>query len=251
MNEQDLVNQAQAFGLSCLQIGDNIPLYTFDQNRLANLKKEILSKNIRLEIGARGLTGKHIETYIQLAIYLNAPLIRFVIDGPRFEPDCEEVIAIINNAVPALVANRITLGIENHDRFKARELAYIMEIVGNDNVGICLDCVNSIGAGEGLEHVADMLTPYTVNLHIKDFVIKRLPHLMGFTVTGCPAGQGSTNIDMLMEKIGRYNRCQSAVLEQWVVPENDMAATIIKEHQWAQMSIDYLKTTEYFNTKQI
>jgi sugar phosphate isomerase/epimerase len=188
---------------------------------------------------------------MRLADHLNAPLIRFVIDTVQFEPDCDYIIHSIKNILPELKKNKITLGIENHDRLKAKELANIMEAVGDDQVGICLDCVNSIGAGEGLAYVSDVLAPYTVNLHIKDFIIKRLPHLMGFTVTGCPAGQGNTDIDMLMEKIGKYARCQSAVLEQWVVPANSEKETVLKEQQWAKASIDFLKKTNYFDTKEI
>jgi sugar phosphate isomerase/epimerase len=251
MDEQDLIEQVQAFGLHCLQIGDNLPVHLFNDDRLANLKKETSSKKIRVEIGARGLTDENIERYIELAHYLNAPLLRFVIDGPRFEPDCEYVIGVMKNIIPELKAKGITLGIENHDRLKAKKLAHIMEAAGDERIGICLDCVNSIGAGEGLEYVSDILTPYTINLHIKDFVIKRLPHLMGFTVIGSPAGQGITDLDLLMEKISKYNRCQSAILEQWVVPENDMKETIVKERLWAQASIDFLKNTKYFDTKQI
>jgi sugar phosphate isomerase/epimerase len=249
MDEQGLINQTLAFGISCLQIGDNLPLHTFDAERLNKLKQEILKNNIRIEIGARKLTGENIEKYIQLAAFLNAPLLRFVIDGPGFEPDSNYVIKIIKNSIPALKANGITLGIENHDRLKAKELARIMEVIGDEHVGVCLDCVNSMGAGEGLEHVADVLMPYTVNLHIKDFVVSRLPHQMGFTVTGAPAGQGITNIALLMEKANQYGRCQSAVLEQWVVPEDNMEATVKKERLWAQESISFLKGTNYFKLK--
>ena len=244
--EQVLINKTLAFGLNCLQIGDNLPLHTFDDKRLNDLKKRITTYGIRLEIGAKGLTDERAEQYVQLADYLKAPLLRFIIDCPGFEPDNEEVIKTIKNILPLLKAKDITLGIENHDRFKVKELAGIMESVGDKHVGICLDCVNSIGAGEGLEYVADILAPYTVNLHIKDFMVTRLPHQMGFTVEGCPAGVGLTNVKLLMEKIGQYGRCESAILEQWVVPEDTREATTEKEELWAQQSIDYLKKTNYF-----
>lgn len=177
---------------------------------------------------------------------MQAPLLRFVIDCPGFEPDCGTVVKVIKNILPQLKAQNITLGIENHDRFKAKELAGIMESVGDKNVGICLDCVNSMGAGEGLEYVVDILAPYTVNLHIKDFIVNRLPHQMGFTIEGCPAGTGLINVGLLMEKVERYGRCESAILEQWVVPGHTKAATLKKEEEWAQQSINYLKRTNYF-----
>jgi len=247
--EQVLINKTLAFGLKCMQIGDNLPVHTFDSKRLNDLKGKLTEHGIRIEIGARGLTDEHLEQYIQLADYLEAPLLRFVIDGPGFEPDNEIVVKTIKNALPILKERGITLGIENHDRFKARELAGIMESIGDKQVGICLDCVNSMGAGEGLEYVAGILSPYTVNLHIKDFTVTRLSHQMGFTVEGCPTGKGLTNVALLMEKVARYGRCESAILEQWAVPENNMEATVKKEEQWAQQSIDYLKQTNYFKLR--
>jgi sugar phosphate isomerase/epimerase len=247
--EQVLINKALTFGLKCLQIGDNLSIHTFDSKRLSDLKNKVTECGIRIEIGARGLMDEHLEKYIQLTDYLGAPLLRFIIDAPGFEPDDEIVVKTIKNILPQLKEKGIILGIENHDRFKAKELAVIMESVGDKHVGICLDCVNSMGAGEGLEHVVDILSPYTVNLHIKDFIITRLPHQMGFTVEGCPAGKGLTNIDLLMEKVGRYRSCESAIMEQWVVPENTKEATVEKEERWAQQSIDYLKQTNYFKLR--
>ncbi|WPU93602.1 TIM barrel protein [Mucilaginibacter sabulilitoris] len=244
--EQFLIDRTLAFGLSCLQIGDNLPVHTFDRERLYRLKNRITESGIRLEIGARELTDEHLEKYIQLADYLDVRLLRFVIDGAGFEPAAETIVKTIKKFLPRLKQKGIILGIENHDRFKSKELAGIMELIGDEHVGICLDCVNSIGAGEGLEYVAHILSPYTVNLHIKDFTVNRLSHQMGFSVEGCPAGQGLTDIDLLMEKVGRYGRCESAVLEQWLVPENVKETTVSKEEQWAKQSIDYLKQTNYF-----
>ncbi len=80
-----------------------------------------------------------------------------------------------------------------------------------------------------------------MNLHIKDFGIQRLPHLMGFQIDGRPAGQGMLNVPWLLSKITPFGRCQTAILEQWVVPEQSLSDTIRKEATWAVASIGYLK----------
>jgi 3-oxoisoapionate decarboxylase len=245
MNETDLVNQARAFGVQCLQIGDNLPLHTFPKDRLQALKYLIDKHRIRLEVGARKLTPHHLAQYLDIASYFSSPLLRFVIDGDHYEPGNAEVVGLLKEVVPELRERNIILGIENHDRFRAQELADIMEQVGDDRVGICLDCVNSMGAGEGLEWVARILAPYTVNLHIKDFSIARFPHQMGFTIRGTPAGTGMLNLPWLLDLLAPYHRCQSAILEQWVVPETDQLSTIQKEKEWAVESMHYLKA--FFN----
>jgi 3-oxoisoapionate decarboxylase len=246
MDEKELLDIAIQFDLKCIQVGDNLFLHLIDIDRLDKFRKGVNNNNMRLEIGARGLTEEHLNTYIRLSEFFNAPLLRFVIDGADYSPDLDTIVRLLKNVEPELKKRKLTLGIENHDRFKSREFAWIMDSVGSDYVGICLDCANSMGAGEGLEHVAEILAPYTVNLHIKDYHVIRLHHKMGFTVTGAPIGQGLLDLEFLMEKISVTKRCQSAILEQWVPPENSLEDSIKKEKVWAKNGIDYLKNLEYF-----
>ncbi len=249
LSEIDLINKARQFNVGCLQVGDNLPLYALSEHRLDELQSQARKNLIRIEIGARGLTTENLNRHIVLAARFHAPLLRFIIDGDDYEPGSNAIISIITELLPELEKKNITLGIENHDRFKAKELANLMDSIDSDHVGICLDSVNSMGAGEGLDYVSDVLAPYTVNLHIKDFKVERLSHKMGFTITGTPAGKGMTNVPMLMEKLSKYNRCQSAVLEQWVPFENALEDTIRTEKKWADESIAYLKSLPYFNSK--
>jgi 3-oxoisoapionate decarboxylase len=241
MTELDLLHKTLTFGFTCLQVGDNLPLHSFSTERLEEFRTLVSQNSIRLEVGARMLSSEHLHRYIGIASSFGSPLLRFVVDGKQYEPSSVEIINIIKEALPRLKEKNLTLGIENHDRFKVKELASIIESVGSEHVGICLDCVNSIGAGEGLEWVSSVLIPYTVNLHIKDFTIRRVAHQMGFTVSGTPLGKGMLDLPTLLEKLSPYKRCKSAVLEQWVSPEETIDDTIDKEEEWAIESIEYLK----------
>lgn len=247
LDEQVLLNRATGFGLKLVQIGDNLPLHELSQERVNDLKQSAEKQGITIELGARGLTENHLETYISLAQTLNCRLLRFVIDALNYEPTSNKVVSLLRNATPELERANLTLGLENHDRLLAREFADIVERVGSANVGICLDSVNSMGAGEGLAEVVNTLAPYTVNLHLKDFGIRRLPHLMGFQIDGRPAGQGMLNIPGLVEQVSRHGRCQTAILEQWVVPEMTLAETIAKEVIWAEESMEFLQKIGLFS----
>ena len=81
--------------------------------------------------------------------------------------------------------------------------------------------------------------PLTVNLHVKDFCIKRLKHNMGFIIEGSPAGDGMMDLPWLLEQLG--DRCRSAILEQWTPPEIKLEDTLVKEDEWAKKSISFLK----------
>lgn len=245
-DEQTLIDQATAFGLRLVQFGDNLPLHELSEERFAALKYRAQNESITLEVGARGMTEIRLGQYIGIANGLNSRLLRFVIDEPGYEPTIPQIVRLLRKYAVALKQAGVTLGLENHDRLTARQYADIVEQVGSPNVGICLDSVNSMGAGEGLAEVVRTLAPYTVNLHLKDFGIRRLPHLMGFQIDGRPAGRGMLDIPWLMGQLAPFSRCRTAVLEQWVVPEMTLSASIAKEKEWAEESVKYLATSGLF-----
>jgi len=239
LDELGLLDRCHRHGVKLLQIGDNLPLHTFDTARLECLTARARNEGVQLEIGARRLTLERIADYSRLARQLGAKLIRFIIDDADYHPEPDAVAAILRNSVALL--DGLTLGIENHDRFPAVVLRSMIESVGSNRIGVCLDTANSLGAGEGLDTVLEHLAPLTVNLHLKDFHIARVPHLMGFTVEGRPAGQGFLDIPLLLKRLAPFARCQTAVLELWTPPEPRMEDTIARESAWAVQSLNYLK----------
>lgn len=239
LDEHGLIDKARELGVGLLQIGDNLPLHNFDAARLSRFASRAARENIQIEIGARGLTAEHVASYITIARRLNARLIRFVIDDADYHPSPEVVTTVLREVDPLL--KELTLGIENHDRFSAAVLRKMIKDTGSERIGVCLDTANSLGAGESIESVAAVLGPVTVNLHIKDFWIERVPHLMGFNVTGRPAGSGMLNLPALLEQLASFERCRSAVLELWTPPEAELEQTIAKEAAWAVQSVNYLK----------
>jgi len=234
-----LVEKAAEFGMPVVQVADNLPLDKFSETELLKIRNFADDLEVQIEVGSKKMTTENLERYIGIAAFFGSPIVRFVIDGEGFQPGLEEIHTIIKSAVPILESNNIILAIENHDRFKAAEFAEMVEKSGSQFVGICLDSVNSMGAGEGLETVIEKLAPLTVNLHVKEFSVKRVFHKMGFVIEGCPLGEGMLPVAALLEKVSP--RCQSAILEQWTPPEETIEATIEKEARWAEQSIKYLK----------
>jgi sugar phosphate isomerase/epimerase len=241
LSAYDLVDKAFSAGLSLVQIADNLPLENFSDNELQMLLSYATHKNVSIEMGGRGLSPEHTLKCLKTAKTLKSPILRMVIDGSGFEPDIETISGIIKDMLPEFEAANIKLAIENHDRFKACEFEKIIQSTESKFVGICLDSVNSMGAGEGFEEVSRILLPYTINLHIKDFTIRRVSHKMGIIIEGSPAGKGMLNIKELIDRLIILKQCDSAILEQWTPPETVIEDTLKKEEQWALESIDYLK----------
>jgi sugar phosphate isomerase/epimerase len=237
----DLIEMTAKYDLNLLQIGDNLPLDKVPAGQLQEAKARLEKYGIELEVGTRGLYEDNVDTYLKLAEYFHAKLIRIVIDQGDYEPSEAEIIALLKKLAPRLEEKKIYLAIENHDRLKAAVLAGIINKVSSPYVGICLDTANSLGAGEGIDQIINVLAPYTVNLHIKDFTISRLYHQMGFIVQGTAAGQGALNISDLIESVRNNGRDANCILELWTPPEKSAKDTCEKEMEYVRKSVEYLK----------
>jgi len=219
----------------------NIPFEKYSVKELEAFNHFADKADIKIEVGARGMTSERLEKYIRIAEIMRSPILRFVIDQKGFQPSMDEIHAVIRVAVPTLEKYNIILAIENHDRLLTTDFVEMVERSGSQHVGICLDTVNSMGAGEGLETVIGRLAPFTVNLHVKEFSVERVFHQMGFIIEGKPLGEGMLPLAELVRQVSP--RCQSAILEQWTPPEQTIDKTIQKEREWALESINYLKST--------
>jgi sugar phosphate isomerase/epimerase len=240
MSLYDLIDKAVKFRVDCIQIADNFPLLDQHPEELTEIREYALNNHISIEIGGRGLTEGNLEHYIELAAFFSSPVLRMIIDQLEYKPDMDTVVSVIRNALNSLESNGVTLALENHDRLHSSVFRQIIETVGHDNAGICLDCVNSMGIGEGIETVLENLVPYTVNLHVKDFSVSRVSHNMGLVIEGTPAGKGFLNLPEVLRKLGSYGKCRSAILELWTPPDETLAKTMEREEAWAHESILYM-----------
>ena len=241
LSATDIVRKANAAGLHCAQIADNLPLEELSTEERHALADFAESRRVAIEVGARRMTPDHLNRLIDVAAFFGSHTLRFVIDGPGFQPSLDEIATIVREALPRLREAGVRLAIENDERLLAEEFREIVKKTDEDQVGICLDSVNSMGAGEAVREVTQILAPYALNLHVKDFAVRRVSHMMGFVVEGTPAGLGMLDIPWLLEQVREHGRCQSAILELWTPPESTPEKTIATEARWAEESLHYLK----------
>lgn len=233
-----LLEVAAQHGAALVQICDNLPLCELSEQELRELRAAGRDSGIEIEVGLRGLTLENARRHLSIVRQLDAPLLRAVIDGAEYEPHPEEVVALLQGLEAELRDSDVTLGIENHDRFKVRTLAGMVSAVGSDRVGVCLDTANSFGASEGLEEVVTTLAPHTVNLHVKDYRVTRLAPLgLGFMVEGVPAGQGAVDWGWVL---GQLSPEVTLSLELWPPSRATLAETVALEQAWLKSSMAYL-----------
>lgn len=237
----DLLEMARKYKIRVVQVCDNLPLHEQPSDLLAAFQLEAVRSGIALEVGTRGLEPDLLMQYLHLARTLGSPFLRVMIDRRGDQPSSEAAVARLKPMMSEFRKAGVKLAIENHDRFPARTLANMIEALDPDWAGICLDTVNALGALEGPETVVDVLAPYTLNVHVKDFIIRRADSQMGFVVEGCPAGQGRLNVPWLVERMRQAQKDVNFILELWVPPADLLEDTLRRERSWIEESLEYLR----------
>ena len=243
MRPLELIDLAVKYQITCVQICENCPLDICSDQELEQIRDYAEEKGVRLEAGMRGATRDNLEKMLDITQKLDASLLRCVIDDGEYEPSLEEIIDVLREILPILKEKNIVLGIENHDRFRAKEFAYVMEQLNDPHFGIVLDTTNSLAQEEPVDEVLRWLAGFTVCLHFKDYTIRRSPGTIGLEIVGTPAGQGRQDIKKILDYV-RLNAQQdfSTIIEFWMPPAEDIGKTLKQEDDWAEASIFYLKT---------
>ena len=148
----------------------------------------------------------------------------------------EDLLAI----APELANARIRVAIEN-GKIPARQLSEALDSLQSPWLGVTLDTVNSLAIPEGTEHVVRTLARHAMCFHVKDFVVERTWHMMGFTVEGRPAGKGQMNFPWILQELRAAGSTANAILELWPPPQAELETTIALEQAWAEESIRYLR----------
>jgi len=238
---KDLFYKAESLNVNLVQFCDNLSLDFFSDSELDELYHIAEKKGISIQIGTKGIDSENLLRYLHIAKKLKSNLVRTLTDTDTYKPDVQEIIKLLKKIEPYYRESNISLAIENHDRLKTLELVSVIRGVNSPAVGICLDTVNSFGSLEGPEVVIDRLLPYTINVHVKDFIIFRESHKMGFRIEGRPAGEGMLDIPLLVKNIKQLNKDLDLILELWTPFQNNLEETIKLEENWAKKSILYLR----------
>jgi sugar phosphate isomerase/epimerase len=236
-----LLAKARELGVKVVQIGPNMPLDRLPESELDALAAKARDWEIEIEIGTRGLDKDHLTRQAAIARRFGATLLRTIpeVDGGRV-PTLTELTTLLCAALPMLAATGIRLAIEN-GKIPAVDLAAVLDRFSSRWLGVTLDNVNSLDIPEDWKHVARILARHTMCLHIKDFSVRRVWHMMGFTVQGQPAGNGQLDLPWLLDTLEGAGVDPNAILELWPPEEKQLEDTIRAEQAWAVESIANLR----------
>jgi sugar phosphate isomerase/epimerase len=241
MDALGLLSKARDLGVHVVQFGPNLALDGLSEARLQEVSDYARRMQIELEVGTRGIDVQHLHRQLALAARLGCGMVRTVPELSSGKvPDLSELQECLREVVPELNRRRIRLALENGN-IPAQDLAGALDVLASPWLGVTLDTANSLAIPEGTQQVVKTLARHTVGFHIKDFVVRRAWHRMGFIVEGTPAGQGQMDLPWILRELKSAKADPSAILELWPPEQADIQTTTALEQLWAEESIRYLR----------
>ncbi len=235
-----LLERAAELGVGVVQFCDNLALDRLSPADLDDVCRRARELGLSLEVGTRGIGGELLRRYLDLAGRVASPIVRTVTDTADSQPSDDKIVSALRAVAPAYQRAGVSLAVENHGRHSSPRLIEILERIDSPAVGVCLDTANSLGALERPEETVAALAPWTVNVHVKDFIVGRMSHMFGYEITGCAAGSGLLDIPAVLDVVRAAGRHLSVIVELWPPPAGRLADTIAREERWAEESVGYL-----------
>jgi sugar phosphate isomerase/epimerase len=168
-----------------------------------------------------GTPEEQIASGLKIARLIGATAMRAVVGGAKERPQIEmhsaNLARVLKGMCSQIRDSGVKIAIENHGGdWQARELKAMIEDVGPDVVGVCLDSGNPAWMLEDPHMVQELLGPYALASHIRDTAIWRVPE--GVAVRWVNMGEGNVDIDGWVKKFVRTHPELSVTFENLVSP---------------------------------
>ncbi|MFW6189053.1 MAG: sugar phosphate isomerase/epimerase family protein [Planctomycetota bacterium] len=236
----EILDRAAQLEVGVVQFGDNLPLHELPEDELHDLDTHARDLGIELELGVSGHGPDLLRAYLRLCRVFDARVLRVMPGWPELFPDRGDAVESVREVADEFAEAGVAIGLENFEAYGVADLARAVRTVDHPAAGACLDTINSIGAVESPEYVIETLAPLAVNVHLKDYAIRRFDHRLGLVVEGRPCGQGRLDIGGLLRALEATDRDPNVILELWTPPEQDIEDTVAKESEWLEESVAHM-----------
>jgi 3-oxoisoapionate decarboxylase len=224
-----LLQHAEKFGLAGVQF-DNYSQVTprFDRTEAAEVRDYAIANGLYLEGGMpcpnphrpgplalrdgdgdfrRGLR-RHLEGLAEVVVGSRA--VRCFVGGPGdrtrgapWRQQLADTAAVVRELSPVLRDLELKLAFENHADATIGELIHMIEEVGQDVMGICLDTGNLVITLDEPLEAGRRAAPYTIATQIKDGIV--VFDQDGLTFNPRPLGEGMVPLQPVLEEVARFH----------------------------------------------
>ena len=93
--------------------------------------------------------------------HFDARLVRSMVYAPGFRPTLDEAAGLLATVMPEFEAAGVTLALETYEQVTTSDLVALVERVGSDRLGICLDPANVVAGLELPKDAVERCAPLT------------------------------------------------------------------------------------------
>ena len=184
---------------------------------LSNVKAAALRHNLELELNVSfnapsdPRVNASVTQALEIAHALGAKLVKFSLDIKRASPlygsslrsdvliQLAERVREFKENIALIERYGLKIALENHCDLFADEVIWIVEQLHHPQIGACLDTMNSLVLGEGVEECVRKLAPYAYCVHFCDLKIVVDPN--GTHSIGTAVGQGDNDCVKIMQAL--------------------------------------------------
>lgn len=231
----------RAHDVSLFQICDYAPLDTMTPDELAEAAHMARELGIRIQLGTKGLEPERLRRFLHLAEIFDATLIRSMVTSPEWTPTLTEAADVLDQVHTEFERAGVTLALETYEQVATDDLVSLVEKMGGEWLGICLDPANVVARLERPRDCVELCANAVRNIHVKDFAFRRQAGFVGFTYAGERMGEGLHDYAHLRETVKPESRNIDEIVEHWVPWQGDLDTTIRIERDWTRSTLDYLR----------
>jgi sugar phosphate isomerase/epimerase len=214
-----LLDYSAKLGLDNVHYSERRNLDSLEADYLVSLKSRADELGITLEVGM-GSFDRHSASFhpelgsgeqqlgdmLRAAKIVGSPVVRCFLGsqadrlGPvPFQQHLDECVRTLRAVAPLAGDLGIKVAVENHGGVDllARELRWLVDEVGPDAVGVCLDTGNPAYGGEDPVVSAEILAPYVVSSHVRDSRVWAVEN--GAMAQWVPLGQGNVDLPRIVQ----------------------------------------------------
>ena len=217
-NAFQFIDYAASSGLDNVHFSERRNFDSLDPAYLSAVKQHADAAGVALEVGMGsfdrwsasfrpefGSGDEQLLHMLEAARICGSPVVRCFLGSQNdrvglvsIEQHLEECVRTLRVVAPRARDLGIRIAVENHGGVDllARELLWLIETVGFDAVGACLDTGNPTYGGENPVLTAEVLAPYVVSSHVRDSRVWEVED--GAMAQWVPLGAGNVDLKAIV-----------------------------------------------------
>ena len=191
-------------GFSGVNISANGPQFRHlggaTPEHLERVRTRLIELDLRAELETSGTDPAHLSAMLDVAAAIGADQLRTY---TRYSGDTDALIA---RTIPDLIAVaraaeelKINVVLENHEEFRGRDIARILEQVNHPRIRALFDYGNSQMVGEDPIEALEAMAPYTTSVHMNHHVV--VEHEKTLYVQGVVMGSGRLPVSEMTDHL--------------------------------------------------